>query len=275
MTIERPALRYYGGKFRLAPWIISHFPQHDSYVEPCGGAGSILLLKERSPLETFNDLDGQITNFFRVIRDRRDELIEKIEFTPWSRLEYDLVRLPCDDELESARRVYMWLNMAISASRRYRSGMRMVKNSEAVPAQQHINTKHLYDISRRLMGVQIEGLPAIECIQRYDTPNTLTYFDPPYLMEGRTSGKEYMIEADEQFHIDAAELLNQSQGYVIVSGYTSELYRLQYEVQGWSRLDQETQTNGEKRVESIWLNPKLAYILAKQQETPSQLNLFG
>jgi len=82
---KRPALRYYGGKWKLAPWIISHFPEHQNYVEPCGGAASVLLQKPRSPLETYNDLDGNVVNFFRVLRDQPDELIRKIRLTPWAR----------------------------------------------------------------------------------------------------------------------------------------------------------------------------------------------
>ena len=89
-TIKRPALRYYGGKWNLAPWIISFFPPHKNYVEPCGGAASVLLQKPRSPLETYNDFDGNVVNFFRVLRDRPDELIRKIRLTPWARAEYEL-----------------------------------------------------------------------------------------------------------------------------------------------------------------------------------------
>lgn len=92
--IKRPALRYYGGKWKLAPWIISHFPAHKNYVEPCGGAASVLLQKPRSPLETYNDLDGNVVNFFRVLRDRPDELIRKIRLTPWARAEYELSLQP-------------------------------------------------------------------------------------------------------------------------------------------------------------------------------------
>jgi len=91
---KRPALRYYGGKYELAPWIISFFPNHLNYVESCGGAASVLISKPRSPLEVYNDQDGYIVNFFRVLRDERDDLIERIELTPWARDEYELSFIP-------------------------------------------------------------------------------------------------------------------------------------------------------------------------------------
>lgn len=111
---KRPALRYYGGKFNLAPWIISHFPEHKSYVEPCGGGASVLLQKQRSELETYNDIDGNVVNFFRVLRDQPEELIKKIWLTPWARTEYEMAYQKCDDDIEKARRFYMacWMRQA-------------------------------------------------------------------------------------------------------------------------------------------------------------------
>jgi DNA adenine methylase len=272
--IERPAFRYFGGKWILSPWIISHFPEHINYVELCGGAGSILIQKERSPIETFNDLDGEIVNFFQVLRMRRDELIEQIRFTPWARAEYQLSCEPVQDELERARRFYMRHQMAISASRRYSSGMRMVKGLDGgIPARYHANVDHLYQIAERFMGVQIEQLSALKCVEKYETPETLFYFDPPYVIEKRTSGKEYVFEIDTQFHVEAATLLRESAGYVVVSGYACPLYADLYETRGWQRVDIEAQTSGQKRTESLWLNPKTVEAL-KPKEVDYQLSLI-
>jgi len=104
--IKRPALRYYGGKWNLAPWIISHLPPHHSFIDLCGGGASVLLRKERSNLETYNDLDGNVVNFFRVLRDEPDALIQKIKLTPWAREEHELSRQSCEDKVESARRFF-------------------------------------------------------------------------------------------------------------------------------------------------------------------------
>src|SRR5574343_303278 len=86
-NITRPALRYFGGKFRLAPWIISQFPPHTVYVEPFGGGGSVLLRKLPAYHEVYNDLDGDVVNFFRVLREQPDELLRAIDLTPYSREE--------------------------------------------------------------------------------------------------------------------------------------------------------------------------------------------
>lgn len=101
---KRPILRYHGGKWRLAPWIISHFPKHRVYVEPYGGAASVLLRKERSYAEVYNDLDGEVVNLFRVARDRGMELLEGLTLTPFAREEYQAAWLPSEDPLEQARR---------------------------------------------------------------------------------------------------------------------------------------------------------------------------
>lgn len=274
--ITRPALRYYGGKWNLAPWIISYFPEHDSYVEPCGGAASVLLQKPRSAVETYNDLYGNVVNFFLILRERPAELIEQIRFTPWARAEYRLSYEPAVDPLEQARRFYLRMMMGIGAEPGNSTGMRMVRRSgDGIPAKYHANCDHLYQVAERLMDVQIEQLPAEECIIRYDTPETLFYFDPPYVLEERSSGKAYAFEVDQAFHVTAAELLRQSQGYAVVSGYACQLYTDLYEAHGWQRVDIEAQTNGEKRIESLWLNPKTVEALAKQRiPKPTQSEMF-
>lgn len=273
--ITRPAFRWYGGKWVLAPWIASHFVKHISYVEPCGGAGSVLIQKDRSPLETWNDLDGNLVNFFRVLRERPAELINLIKLTPWSRADYYLSYEPADSPVEIARRFYMRMMMGIGASSGQSTGMRMVKRaSDGIPAKYHANCDHLYQIAERFMGVQVEQLPALECITRYDTPDTLVYFDPPYVLDKRTSGKEYTFEVDTQFHIEAAATLRKSQGFAVVSGYACQLYHDLYEIHGWQRVDTEAQTNGEKRTESIWLSPRTVETLEKERAPKPQMSLF-
>jgi DNA adenine methylase len=122
--ITRPALRYYGGKFRLAKWIIGQFPPHVCYVEPFGGAGSLILRKQRSYHDVYNDLDGEVVNFFRVLRERGDELIRAIELTPYSREEQRLSFTPSNDDLERARRLYYICvpgNLTVGAGRNGRA----------------------------------------------------------------------------------------------------------------------------------------------------------
>lgn len=268
---KRPALTYYGGKWRLAPWIIQHFPTHSAYVEPCGGAASVLLQKPRSPLETYNDLDGLVVNFWRVLRDNPNELIRKIRLTPWSRLEYDLSLEPCDDPIESARRFWVLIQMSIVGSHGYHPGFRIIKSAKHIHKHPDLFDKDLEGLNfayKRLIGVQIENLDAIECIQKYDGQDTLIYFDPPYLAETRTQHTRYNLEANEgDFHTKAATVLLKAQGYVVISGYISDLYQNLYEQNGWKRFDKRSQiNNGGHRIESVWLSPRTAAALGKPKQ---------
>lgn len=270
--ITRPALRYYGGKFRLAPWIISHFPKHQAYVEPCGGAASVLLQKPRSPLETYNDLDGNVVNFFRVLRNRPEELIRKIRLTPWSRKEKDLSFEDCSDELESARRFWVSVTMSISGGRGDTNpGFRVIKTADHCGKLPDLypenNEPGLRFAVERLSGVQIENIDALDCIERYGHEDSLIYFDPPYVAITRTEPCRYSLEVDNYFHAAASRLLRRTPGYVIVSGYACSLYSDLYEIHGWKRVDKGVRTNGKTRIESLWLNPKTVEALACKSQS--------
>lgn len=262
-TIKRPALRYYGGKWNLAPWIISHFPPHKNYVEPCGGAASVLLQKPRSPLETYNDLDGNVVNFFRVLRDRPDELIRKIRLTPWARKEFELCRNPSEDNMESARRFFISALMGVSDQAHDQStGMRFAPRREMYYSLPVLNAIDLIDdtlvmIVERLRGVQIENTDYKRVIERGDWNTTLIYMDPPYPSSTRSASNIYLEEWTDAQHIEAASLLRACSGFVIVSGYACPLYTELYEAHGWQRRDKGAQTNsGGKRIESLWLSPR-------------------
>lgn len=279
LTPKRPALRYYGGKWRIAPWIISHFPPHKNYLEPCGGAASVLLQKERSPLETYNDLDGNVVNFFRVLRDRPDTLIEKLRLTPWAREEYLTSLQPVigpmrdsDREVEQARRFFvsMWMSMQGGHHEKTSKTFKIQKRADYVytlSCQQWVTYRDLSFVALRFDGVQIENRSALDIIPRYDNEDALIYFDPPYVAETRSQDNIYCLEVSEQFHVDAAALLRDAMGFVVVSGYACPLYTELYEVYGWHRVDKETQTNsGGKRIESLWLSPR-TYLSLRQDFT--------
>lgn len=278
---KRPALRYYGGKWNLAPWIISHFPPHKNYVEPCGGAASVLLQKPRSPLETYNDLDGNVVNFFRVLRDNPDELIRKIRLTPWARAEYDICFWSGGegDAIEKARRFFMAQWMGInSGTERSTSTYGWRSQSQRLDDRVQrdislIQSDALYELAGRFRFVQIENSDALVVIQKYDHPDALIYFDPPYVEETRNKKDWYAIDwNDKDLHIEAAALLRQCAGYVIVSGYACPLYAELYEAHGWTRRDREAQTNsGGKRIESLWLSPRTWQAL----QDGAGLPLFG
>jgi len=261
-AITRPAARYFGGKWRLGAWIVSFFPPHESYLEPCGGVASVLLQKPRCKAETFNDLSGDVCNFFRVLRDREKELIRAIGLTPWAREEYQLHHEPTDDPVERARRFWVGCSMSIGGLPFTTSGWRTVTQTMPgqIMAMTDLTADYLYPIARRLKGVQIENLDALEVIQRYDREGGLIYYDPPYTKDTRSSGYVYTIEKDdpertkkEHIHIEAAELLHTCKSMVVVSGYNCPLYE---EIYGdWKRVDKKSQANaGQSRVESLWLS---------------------
>lgn len=251
-------------------------PGHDAYVEPCGGSAAVLLRKPRSKLETYNDIDSGVVNLFRVLRDHGPELARLIRLTPWARQEYELARANSDDPIEAARRflIRSWMSIEGQASSEHRTwrATRQVHGRGTVAAADFtalVDTIHR--TSQRLAGVQIEQLHALEAIMRYDSKDTVIYFDPPYVSKTRRHRQVYLHEVNGDFHKEAAEALCKAKGMAIVSGYSSPEYVEYYEANGWQRRDREMPTNGGgKRLESIWLSPKTVRALGR----PQQIRLF-
>lgn len=253
--MNRPTIRYYGAKCKLAPWIISHFTAHFCYCEPfCGGA-AVWQQKPPSELEVLNDLDGNIINFFRMLRERPKELIRAIELTPYSRDEYRLSRQPGGDDLELARRFYVYLWQSFGATPKGNSGWRFQHSDNGYNVAHHFaKTDHLWQVVDRLKGVQIENDDALSVIRRFDTPETLFYCDPPYLPETRERNGRYKEEVTKEYHCQLAATLNSIQGKAIISGYQSQLYDELYA--GWRRVEKRTATNGRAiATECLWLSP--------------------
>ena len=265
--IPRPPLRYFGGKWQLAPWIISHFPVHRTYTEAFGGGASVLLRKPRSHAEVYNDLSADIVNVFRVLRDpaRACELSKVIELTPFSRDEFrdtdwenfDSVT----DEVERARRMIFrslagFGSNAISA--RNKTGFRSNSGrSGTTPARDWMHYPEcIRAFTERLKGVVIENIDALQVLTRHDGPETLHYVDPPYVQETRgTKGgyHNYQHDMSDQDHERLAEALHELDGMVIVSGYRCELYEDLFG--DWERRDRSHFADGARaRVESLWLN---------------------
>jgi DNA adenine methylase len=271
--ITNPILKYYGGKFRLGRWIISHFPVHEHYVEPFGGGGSVLMQKPPSRVETYNDADGDVCNFFRVLRDRPDDLINRIRLTPWSRDEYEAclrnfetsldqsraARLSFPDvDLENARRLYVRLWMSRHAGTLSTASAWRRNKDRRSPASD-IRPASLYDAAKRLLPVQIENRDALQLMSEMDSPATLFYLDPPYVTGTRTNKKRYAYELDDAGHTAIARVARKVKGFVVLSGYACELYKALYEDHGWRRIDIVAMANGGvKRTESLWLSPRTA-----------------
>lgn len=254
--LTNPLLKYYGGKFRLARWIISHFPRHEHYIEPFGGGGAVLFQKPESKVETYNDLDGDVCNFFRVLRERPDELIRAIRLTPWARDEYELCCESVEDPLENARRLYyrLWMSRH-SGTLTTASAFR--RNKDRFSPATNIKPQVIYEAAKRLAKIQIENRDAAKLITEMDADDTLFYVDPPYVTETRSDKKRYAHEIGDDDHRLLARVLDAVKGFVVVSGYACGLYKEIYEDRGWHRIDTETIANGGvKRIESLWINAR-------------------
>ncbi len=244
----------------LAPWIIAHFPPHRTYVEPFGGGGSVLLRKTRSYAEVYNDLDSEMVNLFRVARARGEELAKVCELTPFARAEFAQSYEPSGDELEQARRTLVRSFMGFgSNAHTTKTGFRANSNrSGTTPAHDWMNYPDALRITiQRLRGVVIENRDALACMRQHDSPQTLHYVDPPYVMSTRSDGHgDYAFEMDDADHEALAAGLLELEGWVIVSGYRCDLYDGLYS--GWRRVDRHAHADGAaKRIESLWLSPNM------------------
>ena len=269
--VTRPIVRYHGGKFILADWIISFFPDdHKGYTEVYGGGGSVLLKKRRSYFEVYNDLDGEIVNIFRTVRDFGPELITKIELTPFSREELKLSYQPCDDQIERARRA-IYRSMAgfgSAAATGQVTGFRANSNrSGTTPALDWRNFPgSIPAIIERLRGVIIENKDAWDILKQHDAPRVLHYLDPPYKQSTRNpkwAEKSYRHEMNDTQQETMLTNIKTLLGYVILSGYESELYNDL--LPGWHKVTRKAMADGARaRVEVLWLSPN----------TPLQNKLF-
>lgn len=261
---ERPLLRYHGGKWRLAPWVIQHLPPHRVYVEPFGGAASVLLRKPRSYAEVYNDIDGEVVNLFRVVRERSAELTRALIWTPFARQEYAASHPDCPpaDPVERARLLIVRSFMGHGGDSCHslsRSGFR------ATAFRQNTTPSHdwasfpptIRAVAGRLRGVIVEQRPAAAVIAQNDDVETLFYCDPPYAHETRgrspASGHGYSHEMTDADHEALAAQLRSVRGMVVLSGYHGALYDGLF--RDWARVEREALADGAaKRVEVLWFN---------------------
>jgi len=265
-AITRPVLRYHGGKWILAPWIISHFPVHKIYVEPFGGGGSVLLRKDRSFCEVYNDMDEEVVNLFRVMRDSASalRLCDLLSMTPFGRLDFKAAYELSDDPIERARRLVVRSFFGFgsgSFNRDYSTGFRAASKQTGRPhANDWANVPEcLWHVTERLKGVTIECRDAFEVIRQQDHPEALFYLDPPYLQTTRPTSnrKQYRFELGISDHFSLAKLLKSIKGKAILSGYASDLYDRELYPE-WRRVEKVAQASGQfgriQRLEVLWMN---------------------
>ena len=251
--------KYPGSKWGIARWIINHFPVHHSYLEPFFGSGAVLFTKERSRIETVNDLDGNVVNLFEWIRRDPERLAQEIYWIPYAREVYDRATDAIYTENDSFRRAVNFLTKMMMGH-----GFRVneikvgwkndVQGREAAYAAKGWcdTPTRIMEAAERLRGVQIENRPALEVIRRFNYPNVLIYADPPYLLETRY-GKQYAHEMTTADHEELLEALLRHKGPVLISGYESPLY--DDALLGWHKetikaMDQ----TATPRKEVLWMN---------------------
>ena len=263
------AFGWYGGKYSHLDWLLPLLPKTIHYCEPFGGSAAVLINREPSLVETYNDIHGEVVNFFRVLRERKEELIEAIGLTPFSRAEFQAAIADSAEnlsELERARRFYVlarqvrtglaqkaspgrWAHCLLTS----RAGMagavsRWLGAVEDLPL-----------IAQRLLRVQIESAPAIEVINRYDSKETLFYCDPPYPHESRGDSNAYAYEMTDDQHVELATLLHNVKGKVALSGYKCALMERLYG--DWQFVEAEEKvihSVKQTRREILWINYELS-----------------
>lgn len=259
------AFGYYGGKFSHLDFILPLLPEDRlHYCEPFGGSAAVLINRLPAQVETYNDMDSEVANFFCCLRDQSDELIRRIALTPFSREE--LVRAhatePITDAIERARRFFVRARQTrtglaqTSSEGRWAHCVLTSRAGMAGAVSRWLGSvEGLAEIVQRLQRVQVENAPAIEVIRRYDSPGTLFYCDPPYPHEARGDSKAYGFELSDAQHEELASVLHAVEGAVAVSGYSCELMNRLYA--DWSRVDAPPHlcnSSKTQRVESLWLN---------------------
>lgn len=270
MTLKRPVLRYHGGKWKLAPWIIEHMPPHRQYVEAFGGAASVLMRKPRAYGEVYNDLDDEVVNVFRVLQDTETAaaLQRRLELTPFARSEFKRAYEAPTDKVDAAAKVIIRAFMGFgsaSVTRVHITGFRANANrSGTTPAQDWGSWPwQVPHFVERLRGVVIENKDAAAVMAQHDAPDTLHYVDPPYVHATRSSlsnkngnlGHYYKFDLDDEGHQVLLTTLCGLRGMVMLSAYPHSMYvdRLP----GWTMLERDHMADGaRRRRECLWLNPR-------------------
>ncbi|SKC62044.1 DNA adenine methylase [Maledivibacter halophilus] len=252
-------LKWPGAKWTLSSRIIKLMPEHKIYLEPFFGSGAVFFQKAPVNTEVLNDLDLQVTNLFKVIRDNPQELAERVYFTPYSRDEYRESYNVEGDEIERARRFLARSNMARAGMQYYTSSWRHAGPVLGAKCKQRVTgdwnriPQRILEAADRLKDAEIENTDALKLIEKYNHKDCLIYVDPPYLLSTRKQ-RYYNVEmTDNEEHEKLIKLLKKHSGPVMLSGYDSELYNDL--LPGWTKHEFKTNAEqGKRRTEILWVN---------------------
>ncbi|MDI3415661.1 DNA adenine methylase [Pantoea sp. V106_11] len=266
MSIKHPVIRYHGGKFRLASWVIGFMPEHTCYVEPFGGAAGVLIQKKRSYAEVYNDLDGEIVNLFRVLRnsEMNQRLQDACRLTPYARDEFYAAAEFSSDPVERARRMVVRACMGFGSA----AGIGGNSGFRCDSKRKYATASHLWErypdnlgaICQRLQGVIIENKDALAIMRSHDADSTLHYIDPPYVPETRVKGNRYYNhEMTPNGHEQLLAVARTLKGMVMISGYDSEIYNDM--LGGWRKETKESRISAGRgtkvKTECLWLSPNI------------------
>jgi len=263
--VKRSALRYFGGKWAIAPWIIEHMPAHRVYVEPFGGAASVLLRKPRSKVEVYNDLDEEIVGLFRILQNPAQcrELIRLLKRTPYARREFELAFRATSDPIIRAQRAIVRAYMSFHHTALFNPKKTTFANARhrhggwCKASEWRTYPRHLAHVCRRLQGVVIECGDALDVIRVQDTHDALIFVDPPYVHSTRQRGTDYRHELDDARHVELLALLKGCKGKVMISGYASALYDdLLTDWQRVTRKHYAASASTSPRMEVLWIKPE-------------------
>lgn len=247
-------LKYPGGKWRIADWIMQHFPPHKVYCEPYFGSGGVFFNKRPSELETINDIDGDVVNVFKVCRERPAELAAALALTPWSREEYINCYEIKGNDVERARRTVVRFHQSFGTSNSSRASWRNVQTfgGPKCALQWCELPQIVLNVCERLKQAQIENVDALTLIERYNNPDTLLYVDPPYLQNTRKRNL-YKHEMTDMQHVELLKLLLKSKSKICLSAYDNELYNEM--LHDWYTDEKNTiAQKGLKRTEKLYMN---------------------
>jgi DNA adenine methylase len=270
LGIRRPVsapFGYYGSKRRLASRIVADLPPHNAWVEAFCGSAALTLAKEPAPIEVINDINGEIVNFFHVLRDDSSEMRRLLSLTPYARQELHEARVKATglSDVERARRFFIAAMMAINGCFGKDKGGFSFSNSysrrgmEARVSRWNAMPDHLKTVADRLKFVRIENKDAIKLFREFmDRPATLVYLDPPYLAD-RNHGYDH-DQKSEEFHEHLLKTATKAKCMVLISGYKNDLYH-EYltKARGWQKRTTKTTTRGHngkdsEREEIVWFN---------------------
>jgi DNA adenine methylase len=259
-SVTRSAIRYFGGKWAIAPWVIENMPNHEIYVEPFGGGASVLLRKPPAKFEVYNDLDSEIYGIFKVLQssEQCQRLARMLKRTPWAREQYREAFTASTEPVVRAQRALVRAYMSIHHSALFNPGkIGGFASTDASGVRSWRNyPRALVHVTRRLKHIVLENRDAFKVIDTHDTPGTLFFVDPPYLPSTRNPSAKYRCEMTEAQHIELLTRLNAIKGRAMVAGYPSGLYDDM--LKDWTRLEKShyARSNGvRKSTEVLWITP--------------------